>query len=202
MFGVLREGLRWGPTAVGGRLRPALRRVLPLLLASVGQKVDEGEAVAQLLGAAALGVVGPVDRVADPKEDVHLEAAGGRCAHVGTEGAVRRGVPGHLVAHPGLVGERLVDRTLGDDHKAGVVVVQELQPGELAGEPGAAATLPFLAGKPHVVVDDELGLALEHVRQPNRAVGSVKGVVGQLHHRQAPASGGDGVQLPGRLLFP
>jgi protein tyrosine/serine phosphatase len=45
--------LRAGPPAVGGRLRPALRRVLPLLLPSVWQQVDQGEAVAELLGAAA-----------------------------------------------------------------------------------------------------------------------------------------------------
>ena len=158
--------------------------------------------MAELLGAAALGVVRPVHGVADAKEDVHLEAAAGRGTHVGAEGAVRGGVPGHLVADPRLVGERLVDRALGDDDEAGVVGVEELEPGELAGEPGAARALPLLAGEPHVVVDDQLALALEHVDEPNRAVGSVERVVGQLHHREASAGGGDGVELTSRGLLP
>ena len=101
-----------------------------------------------------------------------------------------------------LIRERLVDRALGDDDEAGVVAVEELQPGELAGEPGAARALPFLTGEPHVVVDDQLVLAVEHVHEPNRAVGSLEGVVGQFHHREAPAGSGDGVELTSRGLLP
>ena len=108
----------------------------------------------------------------------------------------------HLVAHPRLVRERLVDRALGDDDEAGVVVVEELQPGELAGEPGAARALPFLTGEPHVVVDDQLGLAFEHVHEANRAVGALEGVVRQFHHREAPAGSCDGVELASRGLLP
>src|SRR5215475_9391599 len=48
---------------------------------------------------------------------------------------------------------------LGDDDEPGVVVVQELQPGELRGEPGAARALPLLAGEPHVVARWMAGLA-------------------------------------------
>ena len=188
-------GCRWATAAS----RPG---VLPLLLASVGEQVDQGEAVAELLGATALSVVRPVHGVADAKEDVHLEATAWRGAHVGAEGAVRGGVPGHLVADPRLVCERLVDRTLGDDDEAGVVAVEELEPGELAGEPGAARALPFLTGEPHVVVDDQLGLAFEKVHEPNRAVGALEGVVGQLHHRKAPTCSCDGVELTSRGLLP
>ena len=202
LLGVAGERLGRSPAAVRGRLRPAFRRVLPLLLASVRQQVDEGEAVAELLGATALRVVRPVHGVADAEEDVHLEPTARRGTHVGSEGAVRGGVPGHLVAHPRLVGERLVDRTLGDDDEAGVVVVEELEPGELARESGAARALPCLTGEPHVVVDDQLGLAFEHVHEPNRAVGAVERVLGQLHHREATAGRGDGVELTSRGLLP
>src|SRR6476659_8689766 len=59
-LGVAGVLLRRGPIAVGGRLRPAVRRVLPLLLAPVGQQIDQREAVAELLRATALGVVRPV----------------------------------------------------------------------------------------------------------------------------------------------
>ena len=158
--------------------------------------------MAELLGTAALGVVRPVHRVADAKEHVHLEASAERSIHVGAEGAVRCGVPGHLVAHTRLVRERLVDRAWGDDDEAGVVGVEELEPGELAGEPGAARALPLLTGEPHVVIDDQLALVLEHVDEPNRAVGSVECVLGQFHHRETSAGRGDGVELTSCGLLP
>lgn len=155
----------------------------------------------ELLGAAACGVPGAVDGVAVAEEDVDGEAAVRRGAHVRAEGAVRGRVPGHPVADALLVGEGLVDRTLGDDDEPGVVVVQELQAGELRGEPRAARALPFLAGEPHVVVDDQLALAVEEFGQAYGAVLAVEGVVGHLHHRQPTTLGGDGVQLPGRGLL-
>src|SRR5215216_901606 len=45
-----------GPPAVGGRLRPAIGRVLPLLLPPVGQQIDQREGVTELFGATAVGV--------------------------------------------------------------------------------------------------------------------------------------------------
>jgi hypothetical protein len=51
-------------------------------LASVGEQVDQGEAVTELLGATALGVVRPVHGVADAKEDVHLETTAWRAVGV------------------------------------------------------------------------------------------------------------------------
>ena len=90
---------------------------------------------------------------------------------------------------------------MGDDDEPGVVAVQELQPGELRGEPRAARALPLLAREPHVVVDDELTFALEHFHQPDRAMGSLERVVRQLHHRQAPAGRGDAVELASRHLL-
>ena len=55
--------------------------------------------------------------------------------------------------------------------------------------------------EPHVVVDDELILALEHVGQPYGSVGAIEDVVGQLHHRQAAASRCDRVELTSRSLL-
>ncbi len=185
-----------------GRLWPTRGRVLPLLLASVWEQVDQSEAVADLLGTTALGVVRPVRGVADAKEDVHLEATTWRGAHVGAEGALRRGVPGHLVAHSSLIRQRFVDRTLGDDDEAGVVAVEELQPGELAGEPGATRALPLLIGEPHVVVDDQLPLAFEDVHEPNGTVGTVEGVIGKLDHWQTATGRRHGVEFTSHGLLP
>jgi len=145
-----------GPPAVGGRLRPAPGRVLPLLLPPVGQQIDQRKGVAELLGATAAGVPGAIHGVAIAKEHIDSEPAAGRRADVAAEWAVRCGIPGHSVPGPPPVGECLLDRALGDDDEPGVVAVQELQPGELRGEPCAARALPLLAGEPHVVVDDQL----------------------------------------------
>src|SRR5215469_6915812 len=95
-----------GPAAVGGRLRPALGRVLPLLLPSVGEQIDQGEGVTELLGATAVGVPGAIHGVAVAQEHVDGESAAWRCADVAAERAVRRGIPGHLVPDPALVRER------------------------------------------------------------------------------------------------
>jgi hypothetical protein len=53
-----------------------------------------------------------------------------------------------------------------------------------------------------VVVDDQLPPAFEDVRQPNRSVLALEGVVRHPHHGQAAALGGDGVEFPGRGLLP
>src|SRR5690625_7517318 len=97
-------------------LRPAGRGVLPVLLASVGQDVDEGERVTELLGAAAVRVPGAVDGVPGAQEHVQGEAAAGWSAHVGPERAAGGGVPVHLVADLRAVGQSLLDRARGDDH--------------------------------------------------------------------------------------
>src|SRR3954452_24838283 len=138
------EHLRGCPTAVGRRLRPTFGRVLPLLLAPVGQQVEERERVTQLLGAATLRVVRAVRGVALTEEDVDLEATARRRTHVGAERAVGGRVPRHLVADPRLVRQRLVDRSLRDDHEPRVVGVEELEARELAREAGAAPALPLL----------------------------------------------------------
>ena len=66
------------PVRVGRRLRPALGRVLPLLLAAPRQQVDQREAVAELFGAAAVGVPGAVHGVASSaQEDVDRETRAG-----------------------------------------------------------------------------------------------------------------------------
>src|SRR5215472_16645022 len=71
-----------GPPAVGGRLRPALGRVLPLLLPPEGQQIDQGKGVTELLGATAVGVPGAVHGVAIAQEHIDGESAAGRRAHV------------------------------------------------------------------------------------------------------------------------
>src|SRR5215472_3780430 len=145
-----------GPAGVGGRLRPALGRVLPLLLPPIGQQIDQRKGMAELLGATAAGVPGAIHGVAIAQEHIDSESAAGRRADVAAEWTVRRGIPGHFVPDPPLVRERLADWALGNDDEPGVVAVQELQPSELRGEPCAARALPLLAGEPHVVVEDQL----------------------------------------------
>src|SRR5215472_2039833 len=145
-----------GPPAVGGRLRPSFGRVLPLLLPPIGQQVDQRKGMTELLGAAAVGVPGAIHGVTVAQEYIDSESPAGRCADVGAEWTVRRGIPGHFVPDPPTVRECLADWALSDDDEPGVVAVQELQPSELRGEPRAARALPLLAGEPHVVVDDQL----------------------------------------------
>ncbi|MCO5546628.1 hypothetical protein L7F22_000059 [Adiantum nelumboides] len=194
--------LRPGPPAVGGALRPALRRVLPDLLAAVGQQVDQREQVGQLLGAAAVGVPGAEDAVAVAQEHVDREAAAGGRPDIGAEGAVRRRVPGHGVPDPPPVRQRLVDRALGDDDEPGVELLQAREPGELRGEPGAPAALPVGAVVPHVAVDDQLRVAVEDLGEADGAVLATQDVVGHLDHRQPATGGGDGVELAGGGLLP
>ena len=140
--------------------------------------------------------------VAVAQEDVEREAAAGRGVDVGAERAVGGGVPGHLVADALLVRQGLVDRALGDDDEPRVVRVEEAEAGELRRVARAAPALPLLVVEPHVVVDDELRLALEDVDQPDRTLRTLQGVVGQLDHRQPAPLRGDRVQLPGRRLLP
>ena len=52
-----------------------------------------------------------------------------------------------------------------------------------------------------MVVDDELTCTSEYVCQPDGAVGSVKGVVGELDHGEASAGGGDGVEFTRRRFL-
>ena len=64
------------PPFVGRRLRPARRRVLPLLLAAERRQVEEGPDAAERLDAAALGRVGEEDAVAVAQVDVEREVLG------------------------------------------------------------------------------------------------------------------------------
>ncbi len=130
------------------------------------------------------------------------EVVDDRCTHVGAEGAVGRGIPRHLVADLRPVGERFVNRALGDDNESGVVAVEELETGELAREAGAARALPLLAGEPHVVVHDQLAFAFERIGQPSRSVGAVQDVFGKFDHRESPTSRCDSVELACRGLLP
>src|SRR4029079_5729459 len=107
--------------------------------------------MAELFGAAAVGVPGAVDLVAVAQEYVDAETGSWRRVHIRAERALRRRVPRHLVPHLVAVGQRLVDGSVGDDDEPRVVAVQELQPGELGCEAGAAAALPLRAVLPHVV---------------------------------------------------
>jgi len=100
-----------------------------------------------------------------------------------------------------LVGERFLDRSVGDDDEPGIVVVEELQSDELRCKSRATATLPLGAVGPHVVVDDQLRSAVEDVGQADWTVGADQGVVSQFDHRQPPPLGGDGIQFAGGGLL-
>ncbi len=95
-----RDVLRALPALVGRRARPALGGVLPLLHPAPRQDVEEREEVAQLLGAAAVGVPRPVDRVPVPEEDVDREALSRSGAHVLAEGL--SAVENHVIRLPTL----------------------------------------------------------------------------------------------------
>jgi hypothetical protein len=149
--------------------------------------------VTQLFGAAPVGVPASIDPITFAQKDIYGEATARRGADILAKRAVGSRVPRHLVTHAAFVGECFVKRPLGDDDKPGVVVVQELQPGELRGEASTPRALPFLTRKPHVVVYDQLRLPVEHVDQPHRSVLAVQNVVPHLDHRQPPSLRGDRV---------
>ena len=153
--------------------------------------------MAELLGTPAVGMPGAVNRITFAQKHIDAEAGVGRRVDIGRERAVRRRVPVHLVADPVPVGQRLPDRSRRDDDEARVVVVQEVQAGELRREAGTAGTLPLGAIAPHVVVDDELRAPAEDIGKADRTVRADQRVVGHLHHRQSPTRSGDRVQLAG-----
>ncbi len=156
----------------------------------------------QLLGPTAIGVPRPVNPVPFAQKDIHGEPAARWGADILAERAIGSRVPSHPIAHPPLVGKRFVDRSLRDDDEPGVIAVQELQPGELGGEAGAARTLPLLTGEPHVVVDNELLFTVEYVGQLHRSVLGFQYIVWHLDHRQPSSLRGDRVQVAGGRLFP
>src|SRR5215204_5500697 len=87
------------PPLVRRRLRVALRRVLPLLLAPERSHVEVAPGAPHRLVAAAVDEVGAEDAVAVADERVRAVPLVN--AEVGVE-AVRHGVPRHLPAHPRL----------------------------------------------------------------------------------------------------
>src|SRR6185437_1422140 len=88
------------PPAIGRRLRPAGRRVLPALLTAERRQVEQAPQIAQRLDAAVAGEVGPEDVVAVAQEDAQAEhlAFGGGAAEIAVEVACRRGHPRHRPA--------------------------------------------------------------------------------------------------------
>src|SRR6185437_13117649 len=83
------------PPAIGRRLRPAGRRVLPALLAPQRRQVEQAPHIAERLDAAVRGEICPVDVVAVAQEDAeaeHLALLGG-AAEILVEVAGRRRHP-------------------------------------------------------------------------------------------------------------
>ncbi len=158
--------------------------------------------MAELFSASAVRVPRAMDGIAVAQEHVDCESLARGGVDVGAERALRRREPLHLIADLVAVGQRFVDRSVGDDDEAGVVVVQEVEPSELRCEAGATAALPLGAVGPHVVVGDQLTAAVEDVDQPHRTVRADQRVVGQFHHRKAPSCCSDRVQFPGGGLLP
>ncbi len=190
--------------AVGAdvRPRPALRGVLPGLLAPVDRLVEHRVRAAHRLVAPAGGPVGLEDPVAvaqvahvhpevPPRDQRFLRGLGHR-------------VEGHLPAQELAVAVALRERPLAEDGERHVARVQERQLAHLRVVLRAAFAL--LGGRgaavPHHVRREELRASLEGVDQADLAGRSDqwRGRI-DLDHRQSSPGGGDRVALTGvRLL--
>src|SRR5918993_4078171 len=190
---------------VGRGLRPALRGVLPLLLAAVGGDVEEAPGRPERLVAAGVDEVRAVDLVTVAQE--HVGAVPLRDVVVGVEVVAQR-VPGELPAHVLAIALQALLLAAADGDEAGVALAQVQQVAQLVGVHRAAGTAALRVDV-HVriheePVDDELPAAVEELEQRRvPAAGRGEAIV-LLHadHRHAPALGGHGVARAGvRLLL-
>src|SRR5207248_10856387 len=197
------------PPLVRRRLRVALRRVLPLLLAPERSDIEVVPSVPPLLiatlideGGAEHAVVIADDRVrAVPL--VHAEVL---------VEVVRYGVPGHLPSHPRFHARDVLLRRARGERERGIANVQMGDVRDLVAHHGAANTRmlgpPFHAGFEERAVDDQLTAALEQVEQAHFALGSVELVIllhGQPRHpatlgRQRVTGAGQLLLLHAQLL--
>ena len=124
------------PPRVRRALRPAGRRVLPVLLAAERGQVEEGPDAAERLDAATPGRVGEEDAIAIAEE--HVKGKILRRPQLALEVLAADRVPGDLPAHP--AGERLdlALRRARDERERGVARVQVRERADLVGEHRAA----------------------------------------------------------------
>src|SRR3954451_11533804 len=192
------------PPLVRRRLRVAVGRVLPALLAAERGDVEVGPRAAHRLVAAVVDEVGAEDLVA--LTDERVRAVPLVDAEVAVE-VVGDRVPGDLLpAHARLpAGDVRLGRAR-DEHERRVAGVEVREVGDLVGEgraPGAAALGEARdAGLVEEAVDDELAAPVEQVEQACRAVRALEAVVlVDRHARHAAALGGERVARPGQLLL-
>src|SRR5262245_40522629 len=200
------------PPLIGGRLRPALRRVLPDLLAAEQRTVEMTPYRPDRLQTAPAGEVGPVDVVAIAEERVQAEhlsvlvLTGLRLGRGEPEvNAIRPaapGVPGDLPAHALPVPLELLDGSAGGEREAGVARMQVGRVGELIDDHRASVAADLLIRSEHEVVDEELPAAFEEVEKRGISVRSLEpvGLLDQ-RHRLAAALRGEGVALPRQRLL-
>src|SRR5262245_53228405 len=192
------------PPLVRRGLRVALRRVLPLLLASQRRDVQVGPGAAHMLVAAAVDEVGAEDLLVVADEGVGAVPL----AHpeVGVE-VVRDGVPRHRPAHALLEPLDVLLRRARGVRECGVAGVQVGEVGHLVGSERAARAAALRPAR-HVrvveePVNDQLAASLEEVEQADRPVGPLERVVLFHGHPWHPAPlGGERVPRPRDLLLP
>src|SRR4051812_31193934 len=125
------------PPFVGRRLRIALWRILPHLLAAERRDVEIVPGAAHLLVAAALDEIGAEDAVAVAKE--HVGAVPLADAEIGIE-IIGDGDPRHPPAHARLQPDDVRLRRARGEDESGVAGIEMRNMGDLVGHHGAAAT--------------------------------------------------------------
>src|SRR5215831_4600581 len=146
---------------VGALLRPAGRRVLPLLLSPVYGQIEQVIAVIHHLDASRGGPVSlkDVGSLSEVAHDMHPAYAASN--QEGLERAQGR-VPGHLPAHKVAVAGALFVRPLAENGEGDIARVKIGQLADLRGNPRASLALlrRRVAGAPHEVIGNELSTAL------------------------------------------
>src|SRR4051794_4961773 len=184
------------PPLVRRRLRVAVGRVLPVLLAAERGDVEVGPGGAHRLVAAVVDEVRAEDVVALADEGVRPVPLVD--AEVAVE-VVGDRVPGDLVpAHPRLPVADVRLRRARDEHERRVPRVEVREVRDLVGEERAAGAAALGeardAGLVEEAVDDELAAALEQVDEARRPVRALEAVVLlDGHPRHAAALGGERV---------
>src|SRR3954452_16432123 len=190
---------------VGRGLRPALGRVLPLLLAAVWRDVEEAPGRPERLVTTRVDEVRAVDLVAVAQEDVRAVPL--RDVVVGVEVVAQR-APGELPAHLLAIALQVLLLPAADGDEARVALAEVQQVAQLVGvhrAAGAAALRVDIHVRIHEEpVHDELTAAVEEVEQRRVAAARRGEAVVLLHtdHRHAAALGRQGVTRAGvRLLL-
>src|SRR5215207_5457336 len=191
------------PPLVRRRLRIALGRVLPLVLAPERGQVEVAPSAAHRLVAAVVDEVGAKDLLALADEGVGAVPL--IHAEVGVE-VVGERVPRPIPAHPSLVALDVLLRRARDIGERGVAGVQVGQVGHLVGAEGASRAAVLRpaghAGLEEEAVHDQLPASLEQVEQARRTVRTLEAVVLlHGHPRHAAPLGREGVAGAGQFLL-